>query len=61
MCLSAAGGKNNGMDANQEEELLENWIKELEQGIQGMSDVTGTGTESTTVSYYMHTDLLVNF
>lgn len=34
----------NGVDQNQDEELLENWIKELEQGIQGMSDVTGPGT-----------------
>lgn len=30
-----------GVDPTQQEELLENWIKELEQGIKGMSDVVG--------------------
>ena len=41
--MCPAGAKN-GMDASKEEELLENWIKELEQGIQGMTDVTGLPT-----------------
>ncbi len=40
-----------GADTNQEEAMLENWIKELEQGIKGMSDVVGLPEEASTVSY----------
>ncbi len=32
----------NNADPGQEEELLENWIKELEEGIKGMTDVVGS-------------------
>ena len=33
-------------EPGEEEELLENWIKELEQGIKGMSEVVGVPQEA---------------
>lgn len=40
-CLDTKEAAQSGAGGD-EEELLENWIKELEQGIKGMTDVVGT-------------------
>jgi hypothetical protein len=34
-----------GSPGEQDESLLDNWIKELESGIQGMADLTGAPAE----------------
>jgi len=38
------------MDSKEEEELLESWIKELEQGMADMSTVVGDTSSSAKVS-----------
>ena len=57
-CGCVLVGHANVTDPNQEEELLENWIKELEQGIKDMSEVVGMPaaeeTKPSTVSFWRH-------
>ena len=43
-----------GSPVEQDETLLDNWIKELESGIQGMADLTGVPAEVSNILCIVH-------
>ena len=58
-CTCDAEGEEDakGSPVEQDDSLLDNWIKELESGIKGMADVAGVATEvRSRVSGWVGTD-----
>lgn len=47
-----------GSPGEQDESLLDNWIKELESGIKGMADLTGAPAEVSVVYSTAHWELV---